>query len=62
MSILLADRLRSLQYIINTHALSSTQVYPNGEGHENAHRGIGEANTEREVQEEIDSAPPDMVI
>ncbi len=59
MSILLADRLRSLQYIINTHALSSTQVYPNGEG---AHRGIVEANTEREVQEEIDSAPPDMVI
>ncbi len=55
----------SLQYIINTYALSSTQIYPNGEGDDNSHRGIGEAKTdikEREVQEEIDSAPPDMVI
>ncbi len=38
------------------------QVYPNGEGGDNAQGGANADVQEKEVQEEIDSAPPDMVI
>ncbi len=51
---------RPLQYIIN--ALSSTQVYPNGESGDNSQGGANADVQEREVQGKIDSAPPDVVI
>ncbi len=47
---------------VYTHSLSSTQVYRNGEGGDNAQGGANADDQEKEVQEEIDPAPPDMVI
>ncbi len=61
------DPCHKLSVILYTHEciILYNQEYlspQNEEGDEDAHRGIGEVKPKIQVQKELDSAPPDMVI